>query len=428
MTQPHDEIGTLAAAFGNSAADLKDTQDKLLTYGRGLETLIAERTAELAQEKSNLEVKVEQRTTDLRQLNEELKTQAAELSRRNQEISLFSKMNDFLQTSTTEAEAYAVISNVVTQLFPDDSGAVFVLSASRNMLEAAAVWGPTPPANVIFPPNECWAHRRGQAHVALNNERRCQHVNDDGHMYVCLPLLAQGETLGVLHILDGTLKSGPSDEARMHDKSRLAKILADNVGLGIANLKLRESMRNLSIRDPLTDLFNRRYMEEALEQELHRSKRAASQLAVIMVDIDHFKGFNDNFGHDAGDAVLRSLGDFLKKHVRGSDIACRYGGEEFILILSPVMADGARQRAEKIRAGAAMLQVTHAGRDLGPITISLGVAIFPMHADAASAIVKAADRALYQAKRDGRNRLVMAVQEAGAPTDPSARMQPEVLT
>src|SRR4051812_16579705 len=212
MNQVRDEIGALAAAFGSSAADLKDTQDKLLEYGRGLEALVAERTAELAQEKSNLEIKVEQRTADLRQANDELKTQAAELSRRNQEISLFSKMNDFLQTSTTEAEAYGVISDVVTQLFPDDSGAVFVLSASRNMLEAAAVWGPMPPANVIFPPNECWAHRRGQAHVALNNERPCPHVNDDGHMYICLPLLAQGETLGVLHILDGAVKSGPEDE------------------------------------------------------------------------------------------------------------------------------------------------------------------------------------------------------------------------
>ncbi|MDB5810717.1 MAG: hypothetical protein JWN94_2839 [Betaproteobacteria bacterium] len=415
MTQPRDEIGTLAAAFGSSAADLKDTQDKLLTYGRGLETLIAERTAELAQEKSNLEVKVEERTADLRRANHELKTQAAELSRRNQEISLFSKMNDFLQTSTTEAEAYAVISDVVTQLFPEDSGAVFVLSASRSMLEAAAVWGPLPPANVIFPPNECWGHRRGQAHVALNNERQCPHVNDDGHMYVCLPLLAQGETLGVLHILDGAAKNGPADEARMHDKSRLAKILADNIGLGIANLKLRESMRSLSIRDPLTDLFNRRYMEEALGQELHRSKRADLQLAVIMIDIDHFKSYNDNFGHDAGDAVLRALGAFLKKHVRGSDVACRYGGEEFILILSPVTVEGARQRAEKIREGAALLSVTHANRDLGAITISLGVATFPDHADAATAIIKAADVALYQAKRGGRNQVVLAAEKlAGA--------------
>jgi diguanylate cyclase (GGDEF)-like protein len=415
MTQPRDEIGNLAAGFGSMAADLKDNQDKLLSYGRGLEAIVSERTAELAHEKAHLEISVAERTAELNAANDVLINQAAELSKRNQEITLFSKMNDFLQTSTTEAEAYAVISDVVTQLFPDDSGAVFVLSASRNMLEAAAVWGPLPPGNVIFPPNECWAHRRGQSHLAVSHERRCPHVGDDGHMYVCLPLLAQGETLGILHILDGPLKNDKADEARMVDKCRLAKILADNIGLGIANLKLRESMRNLSIRDPLTELFNRRYMEEALAQELHRSKRNKAQLAVIMIDIDHFKQFNDNFGHDGGDAVLRSLGEFLRKHVRGSDIACRYGGEEFILILSPSTAEGARQRAEKIREGASLLSVTHANQDLGAITLSLGVAIFPDHAANAAAAIKAADVALYQAKRGGRNQVVMSVPKAPEP-------------
>ncbi|MEO7726469.1 MAG: GGDEF domain-containing protein [Burkholderiales bacterium] len=409
MTNLRDEIGNLAAAFGSTAADLKDNQDKLLSYGRGLETLVSERTAELAHEKANLETNVAERTAQLSAANDELRSQATELSKRNQEIVLFSKMNDFLQTSTTEAEAYSIISDVVTQLFPDDSGAVFVLSTSRNMLEAAAVWGPLPPANVIFPPNECWAHRRGQAHLVVGHERRCAHVADDGHMYVCLPLLAQGETLGILHILDSAVKSDKPDEERMAEKCRLAKILADNIGLGIANLKLRESMRNLSIRDPLTELFNRRYMEEALAQELHRTKRNEVQLAVIMIDIDHFKQFNDTFGHDGGDAVLRTLGNFLKKHVRGSDIACRYGGEEFILILSPSTTEGARQRAEKIREGAGLLKVTNASRDLGTITLSLGVAMFPDHAADAATLIKAADIALYQAKRDGRNRVVMAV-------------------
>ncbi len=408
MTGIRDEIGTLAAAFGSTAADLKDNQDKLLTYGRGLETLISERTAELAHEKATLELSVAERTAELRAANAELRSQAAELSKRNEEITLFSKMNDFLQTSTTEAEAYSVVSDVVTQLFPADSGAVFVLSASRNMLEAAAVWGPAPPANVIFPPNECWAHRRGQSHLFLGPDRKCAHVGDEGHMYICLPLLAQGETLGILHIVDGPAKNDEADEARMTAKCQLAKILADNIGLGIANLKLRESMRDLSMRDPLTELFNRRYMEEALAQELHRTKRNGAQLAVIMIDIDHFKQFNDNFGHDAGDAVLRTLGQFLKKHVRGSDIACRYGGEEFILILSPTTADGARQRAEKIREGASLLRVQHANRDLGAIALSLGVAIFPEHAGSASAIVKAADIALYQAKGGGRNQVVLA--------------------
>ena len=406
-----DEIGSLAAAFGSMAADLKDNQDKLLSYARRLESIIAEGSSARASEEADLAISVAERTAQLNAANDELRKQAAELSKRNQEITLFSKMNDFLQTSATEAEAYSIISETVTQLFPDDSGAVFVLSASRNMLEAAAVWGPAPPGNLIFPPNECWAHRRGQLHLGIGHERWCPHVPDDGHMYICLPLLAQGEMLGILHLSDARAISGKADEAEMAEKAKLAKILADNIGLGIANLKLRESMRNLSIRDPLTGLFNRRYMEEALVQEQHRAKRDGAQLAVIMVDIDHFKQFNDNFGHDAGDAVLRALGAFLRKHVRGSDIACRYGGEEFLLILSPSTADGARLRAEKIREDALQLSVSHANQDLGPITLSLGLAIWPDHGADAGAIVKAADVALYQAKAGGRNQSVLYVKK-----------------
>ena len=374
-----DEIADLSAALGSMAADLRAHQDKLLTYGQALESIMEE------------------------------------LSRRNQEITLFSKMNDFLQTSTTEAEAYSIISETVAQLFPADSGAVFVLNAPRDMLEAATVWGALPPPNLIFPPSECWALRRGQVHVSSGDERKCPHTAGHGHTQLCLPLLSQGETLGILHLLDGEAGDDKADAPRMVEKSKLAKILADSIGLGIANLKLRETTRNLSIRDPLTGLFNRRYMEEVLAQEQHRARRNNAQLAVIMIDIDHFKKFNDDFGHDGGDAVLRSLGEFLKKQVRGSDIACRFGGEEFLLILSPSSADGARLRAEKVREEAALLSVNHASKDLGAITLSLGVAMLPGSGADGPAAIKAADLALYEAKRGGRNCVVMASSDTAQP-------------
>jgi diguanylate cyclase (GGDEF)-like protein len=345
--------------------------------------------------------------------NEALKRQVAALVKQNRDTALLSDMNDFLQTSTNETEAYSVISETAAQLFPDDAGAVFVLSPSRDVLEAAAVWGKLPPTNLAFLPTECWAHRRGQSHLVLNHEQRCPHVTDRGQVYACLPLLAQGETLGILHLRDGAGKTGKADdvvEARMVEKCRVAKILADHIGLGVANLKLRTTMRDLSIRDPLTGLFNRRYMEETLVQEQHRARRNDGQVAVIMIDIDHFKVFNDTYGHDGGDAVMRELGAFLKKHVRGSDTACRYGGEEFILILSPSTLEGAMQRAMRIREDAALLSVKHAERDLGAITLSLGVSIFPDHASEPAEIIKAADVALYQAKRAGRNQVVMFTQ------------------
>jgi diguanylate cyclase (GGDEF)-like protein len=402
------QLADLVDAFARLASDLKTSQDDLLAYVRELEAAVSEPSAQLSTQKADLEVRVTLRTSELNAANEELRAQASELSKRNQEITLFSKMNDFLQTSTTEAEAYSIISETVTQLFPEDSGAVFMLNDSRDMLEAAAVWGAEPPPNLIFPPRECWAHRRGQPHVVLGNEGRCPHVSDDGRMYVCLPLLAQGEALGILYLVDGRDKQGKQDELRMAETCSLAQILANNVGLGIANLKLRESMRSLSIRDPLTGLFNRRYMQESLAQEQHRTQRNQAQLAVIMLDIDHFKQYNEKFGHDGGDAVLRALGSFLTQHVRRSDTACRFGGEEFLLILSPSTADGARLRAEKIRQDAELLCVTHEGRDLGGITLSLGVALFPEHARDTASLLKAADVALYGAKRAGRNRVVMA--------------------
>lgn len=405
-------MGSLAAAFSSTAGNEKDLEDKPLPRGRGLESIIADRDAELAHPNADLEISVAERTARLNAVNDGLRSQVAELSARNREITLLGKMRDFLQTSVTEAEAYSVIAETSTQLLPGDSGAVFVLSASRDVLEAAAVWGPTPVAGVIFSPSECWAHRRGQTHVALGHELRCAHVTDNSRLSMCVPLLALGETLGILHIMDGPAGNSNADERRMAEKCRLAESLADNIGLGIGNLKLRESLRRMAIRDPLTGLYNRRYMEEALAQEVCRTQRNATQLAIIMLDIDHLKQFNDTFGHDAGDAVLRELGEFLRKHVRGSDIACRYGGDEFILILSPSAGAEGAQRAEKIREDIRHLRVDHANRDLGRVTLSMGVAVFPDHGAEVEAVVKAADVALYQAKRSGRDQVVVFAEKA----------------
>ncbi len=186
MTSLKDELAELGASFERMAADLKAGQDKLLAFGRRLERTVAAQSAELTHEKSTRESDVAERTAELTDANLELRRQAVELSDHNREITLLSKMNDFLQTSNTEAEAYSVISETVQQLFPEDSGAVFVLNASRDMLEAAAVWGALPPSNLIFPPGECWAHRRGQVHLAIGQEGRCAHVTDDG-AHVHLP-------------------------------------------------------------------------------------------------------------------------------------------------------------------------------------------------------------------------------------------------
>jgi diguanylate cyclase (GGDEF)-like protein len=219
--------------------------------------------------------------------------------------------------------------------------------------------------------------------------------------------MAHGEALGILHLqpsadplrqLDPT---GPRAEA----DRKLAEVLAEQIGLALGNLKLRETLRSQSIRDPLTSLFNRRYLEESLEREISRANRDRSSVAIIMLDIDHFKDFNDTYGHQAGDAALRTLGEYLKKATRGQDIVCRYGGEEFALVFSGSNLQGALERGEALRDGVKRLQVQYASQLLGSITVSMGLSLFPDHGTTIAEVLRGADQALYCAKRDGRDQI-----------------------
>lgn len=189
---------------------------------------------------------------------------------------------------------------------------------------------------------------------------------------------------------------------------QMAKTLAEQAALALANLKLREVLRTQSVRDPLTNLYNRRYMEESLERELSRAVRKNSRLSLMLIDVDHFKQFNDMFGHDAGDVVLRSLGSLLQTQLRREDIVCRYGGEEFIVILPDASLDSARQRGEQLREATKELVTEFRGQALGRITLSIGVATFPQNGTTGAVLVEAADAALYQAKKEGRDRIVLA--------------------
>ena len=176
---------------------------------------------------------------------------------------------------------------------------------------------------------------------------------------------------------------------------------------------LRETLYSQSVRDPLTGLFNRRFMEETLSREIRRAERHRQPLGVIILDLDHFKRFNDTFGHDAGDSLLREVGGFLKANIRGSDVACRFGGEEFFLILPESNLEDIHGKAEELRQKVSMLTVEHLGRSLGTITASFGVAVFPIHALTTTTLLRTADQALYQAKRAGRDRVVVAKPHGG---------------
>jgi diguanylate cyclase (GGDEF)-like protein len=222
-------------------------------------------------------------------------------------------------------------------------------------------------------------------------------------------MMAHGETLGLLYVDTGRGNTEVRNKVQSGDlDEQLAKMLAEQAALALANLKLREVLRTQSVRDPLTNLYNRRYMEESLDRELSRAVRKNSPLSLMLIDVDYFKRFNDTFGHEAGDMVLRSLGSLLQTQLRREDIICRYGGEEFIVILPDAALDSTRQRGEQLREATKELVTEFRGQALGKITLSIGVATFPQNGTTVEALVEAADAALYQAKKHGRDRVVLA--------------------
>jgi diguanylate cyclase (GGDEF)-like protein len=256
-----------------------------------------------------------------------------------------------------------------------------------------------------FEPSSCWALRTGHPHLVLAGDSTapCAHAAGVKNTYLCVPILAQGETLGILHFQ-------ATDEAPQLEASELSfkTTFAAQVGLSIANIRLREALRTQSVRDALTGLYNRRYLEEVLEREVRRAARAAQSLGILMIDLDHFKSFNDTYGHEAGDAVLRETGLSLTKGIRAEDFVCRFGGEEFVVILPTADLEASRARGERLRSKMRELTILYQGKSLGIVTISVGVAAFPEHGTSPKELMASADAALYEAKRGGRDQVVVA--------------------
>jgi diguanylate cyclase (GGDEF)-like protein/PAS domain S-box-containing protein len=357
--------------------------------------------------------------TERREL-EKARLEAQTLQQRTTEVSLLSELGALLHACLTAAEAFSIFGQFAPRLFTGESGALYILSPSRNALESTSVWGDFPAGEQVFAPDDCWALRSGRMHYVEEPRSAvlCRHLSGCSKVaHVCVPMTAQGDTLGILHIHSNPVsREGTKEGIRplSTSKRQLATAVAEQVGLALANLKLRETLRLQSVRDPLTGLFNRRFMQESLERELRRAARSNKPLGGILLDIDHFKQFNDSYGHEAGDIVLRELGGFLQSQIRNEDIACRVGGEEFLLILPDTSLDVTRQRAEKLREASKRVSVQYGGRPLGAIALSMGVVAFPVHGTTCEVILRSADEALYQAKAQGRDRVVVAKSIEGA--------------
>ena len=341
----------------------------------------------------------------LRETNQELTLVVKSLQRRNRQITLLNEMGDLLQSCLSITDAYTVLGEYADKLFPELSGALYTLTPSKNLLEIAGVWGKNPPEVKVFDKNSCWAMRRGRVYSVSNARMRvqCRHISSSSSEnqfspYLCSPMTAHGESLGLLHLV-------ASPDENITEWEQLITTISERASLAISNLKLREELRLQSIVDPLTGLFNRRYFEKTLERELSRAKRHGNPVCVFMLDIDNLKDYNDKFGHAVGDVLLYEIGCYLKENVRGEDVACRYAGDEFTLILPDAPLQSAKRRAEELCSGINNLRILYQDKQLSSSSVSIGIACFPTHGRNAAQLVKAADKALYYAKDAGRNRV-----------------------
>lgn len=362
-----------------------------------------------------LEQRVEERTA-------ELSGWIRKLERSNAESGYLREMGDMLQACRSEEEALPIINTYLHRLFPGDRVTLFQTDSTENerFYATTTTAGKKEGDRALqLVKDECWALRQGKPHVSINDGASvfCDHFGGEtmprpAHGSLCVPLVAQEELAGLLMVECGDLEGTPDHIAdtvtlQLERKQRLASTIAEHLALALSNIKLRESLRLQSIQDVLTGLHNRRYLEQMVERESGRIKRLRTNHGIIIADLDHFKNINDSYGHEAGDEVLRVFGEFLLSHTRDSDVTCRLGGEEFLIMLMDVTVESARLKAQDLCEAVRQLPVRH---DSGTIrfTVSMGVAGWPEHGENFETALHVADKVLYQAKQNGRDRVVMA--------------------
>lgn len=350
---------------------------------------------------------------DLMNRNTELLAQAARTNEHNAHMQRLSELGRFLQTCEDMEEAQGLLAERLPSLLRSTSGAMYLMAASRNQLRRCVAWGDRPFVE-FFEPHECWSLRKGQpfAQPDEGSASTCRHLQacevPSPPGTLCFPVASHGDLNGLL-VLDPQSHGVDLPDALV---AQLRQTALEHVSLSLGNLRLRESLRQQSIRDALTGLYNRRFLDESLAREILRAERRSpdqpdTPLTVLMIDVDHFKQFNDKFGHELGDRVLRSVAQTLTDTVRASDLVARYGGEEFTVVLPNTTPQVALERAQALcDAVMKMPSVSDGGNVHPPVTISVGMACMPDDGQDANALVQNADAALYRAKRDGRNRVV----------------------
>lgn len=337
-------------------------------------------------------------------VEEEQKKQDERIRQRTHEIELMHRLANMLAACNNMVEAQQIVSDILPRILGNVNGSVSLMRASRNQLITQLDWGDIWPGSASFAPEECWSLRKGRAHLSNNDfhSLSCGHMHDmDNNQTLCIPLTAHGNTIGIMHLYfgQGDIKIDPITE-------QLAFSVSEHLGLALANLSLQEKLRSQALSDPLTGLFNRRFFDQKLEEHSMNSATSEQPLSLLMLDLDHFKRFNDNFGHDAGDFVLKEISALLKQSVSEDEIACRLGGEELAILLPHYSMEQATEFGQTLCDAVRSMHLEHKGLSLGQLGVSIGVAMYPKPASDTESLVKMADKALYMAKDMGRSRVV----------------------
>ncbi len=337
-------------------------------------------------------------------VEEEQKKQDERIRQRTHEIELMHRLANMLAACNNMVEAQQIVSDILPRILGNVNGSVSLMRASRNQLITQLDWGETWPGSASFAPEECWSLRKGRAHQSNDDfhSLTCGHMHEmENNQTLCIPLTAHGNTIGIMHLYFGVgdINIDPITE-------QLAFSVSEHLGLALANLSLQEKLRSQALSDPLTGLFNRRFFEQKLEEHSMNSATSEQPLSLLMLDLDHFKRFNDNFGHDAGDFVLKEISALLKQSVSEDEIACRLGGEELAVLLPHYTMQQATEFGQTLCDAVRSMHLEHKGLSLGQLGVSIGVATYPKPASDTESLVKMADNALYMAKDMGRSRVV----------------------
>lgn len=338
-------------------------------------------------------------------IDQETQDQEERINRSTREIELLRQLANTLAACTNIDEARLVVQDIAPRIIGDINGCISIMRESRNLLEVKIDWGEDWPAAFAFAPHDCWALRKGKYHLSRekNHQLDCSHMGElcSEHTTMCIPLVAHGNTVGVFHLYFANTNTEFTQET-----VELAFTLAEHLGLALANLRLQEKLRSQAMRDPLTGLFNRRYFEDAFDRQWLTANESRSFLSMFMLDLDHFKRFNDNFGHDAGDYVLKEISSLFSRTVKERGIVCRIGGEEFAVICPKLEPDEAISLANIIIEEVRELHLDMRGISLGQLGISVGLATYPDLDVSKEELIKLADTALYEAKERGRSQVV----------------------